>query len=94
MMPRLLLRGIAVLCGGFCIFVLSMDFLRDIIVNLLSNAIWAVGGFMLARFLFLKKSVLNWFQFKKSLSCSLAPQLLLSGKDLSQSRYIKKIYWL
>jgi len=33
-----------------------MSLLRDIFVNLLSDAIWAIGGFMLARFLLQKKS--------------------------------------
>jgi len=32
-----------------------LDFLKDILVNLLSDAIWAIGGFLFARFLFLKK---------------------------------------
>ncbi len=36
----------------------AMDFLKDIFVNLLSDGLWAVGAFLLAKFLFLKKSLL------------------------------------
>jgi len=34
-----------------------MGTIRDIIINLLSNAIWALGGFLLARLTSLKKIV-------------------------------------
>jgi hypothetical protein len=33
-----------------------MDFIKDIFINLLSDAIWGIGGFISARFIFLKKS--------------------------------------
>lgn len=36
-----------------------MDFIKDIFINLLSNAIWAIAGFVLARFTFLKKPSLS-----------------------------------
>jgi hypothetical protein len=31
-----------------------MEAIRDIFINLLSDAIWALGGFLVAQFLFLK----------------------------------------
>jgi hypothetical protein len=36
-----------------------MDLIKDIFINLLSDAIWAIGGFIFARFIFLKKSSLS-----------------------------------
>jgi len=50
-----------VLCGGFlffCIFAV-MDFIKDIFINLLSDAILVISGFIFARFIFLKKSSLS-----------------------------------
>jgi hypothetical protein len=43
---------------------------RDITVNLLSNAIWAIGGYIISRFLLLKKIIFPApviFSLKKSL---------------------------
>lgn len=39
-------------------FWFSMELIKDILVNLLSDAIWAIGGFAAARLLLLKKSTL------------------------------------
>ena len=36
-----------------------MDFIKDIFINLLSDAIWSIGGFISARFIFLKKFSLS-----------------------------------
>jgi hypothetical protein len=41
------------------IFALSMETLKDILVNLLSDAIWALGGFLFARLLLFKKNLLG-----------------------------------
>ena len=38
-----------------CIFV-SMEVIKDIVINLAANAVWALGGFALAYFHILKKS--------------------------------------
>lgn len=50
-----------------------MELIKDIFVNLLSDAIWAVGGFMIAQLLFFKKSILLRFTqqpfFKKNSPC-------------------------
>ena len=46
-----------VLCVHTCHFLylyLIMELLKDIAVNLLANAIWAIGGFTLGHILFLK----------------------------------------
>jgi hypothetical protein len=71
-----------------------MDFIRDIFVNLLSNAIWVIGGFMLARFLFLKKSsYVNChlpFTLKKIFHVAISDQPQLSDKKILQSRCNKK----
>ena len=43
---------------------------RDITVNLLSNAIWVIGGYIISRFLLLKKIIFPApviFSLKKSL---------------------------
>lgn len=48
-----------------------MDFLRDIFINILSNAIWAFGGFLFARFVFLKKSSLDSYSLHLLLKKSL-----------------------
>lgn len=46
--------------GSFSfVFLPCMDFIKDIFINLLSDAIWAIGGFIFARFIFLKKSSLS-----------------------------------
>ncbi len=41
----------------------AMDLLKDIFINLLSDSIWAIGSFLLAKFLFLKKTFL--FPYRK-----------------------------
>ena len=46
--------------GSFSfVFLPCMDFIKDIFINLISDAIWAIGGFIFARFIFLKKSSLS-----------------------------------
>jgi hypothetical protein len=61
--------------GAFITFVSSMDFIRDIFVNLLSNAIWAIGGFIIARMLFKKGQFISLIGkqlfLKKSIRCDL-----------------------
>ena len=52
----------------------SMDFLKDIFINLLSDSIWAIGGFLFAKTLFLKKSFLSSIRvlaLKKTFSANL-----------------------
>ena len=34
-----------------------MGTIRDIIINLLANAIWAIGGYIMAQFPFFKKAI-------------------------------------
>jgi hypothetical protein len=74
--------------GSFLFYILyiclSMGFLSDISVNLLSDAIWAIGGYMIVRLAFLKKTI--FFQaptFKKisSVICDL-PVTFKTGDTL------------
>ena len=79
---------IRLVCAGFCVWVQAlavpvrwvlyicsaMDFLKDIFINLLSDSIWAVGGFLFAKTLFFKKSFLSSIRvlaLKKTFSANL-----------------------
>jgi len=62
-----------------------MELIKDIFINLLSDALWAIGGFIIARLLLLKKFSSFRYDTKKSIVCPVY-------RDNSQKKIYLGIY--